>query len=90
MNTRGRDALVQAALNGIRQLRDGRVTDNDGGRCALGVLCDYGEYPRDFMVTHAEATGIIHANDVLGWDFLTIAQKFHNPEHDLLTDKETV
>lgn len=39
MNDQGREALVQAALRGVRQIR-AKFADEHGGRCALGVLAD--------------------------------------------------
>ena len=37
MNDRAREALIAAALNGVKQIT-GRMHDGQGGHCALGVL----------------------------------------------------
>ena len=37
MNDRAREALIAAALSGVKQIK-GRVHDGQGGHCALGVL----------------------------------------------------
>lgn len=39
MNERGRNALRQAALDGVRQIFNA-LLDERGGRCAVGVLHD--------------------------------------------------
>jgi hypothetical protein len=37
VNDRAREVLIQAAMNGLRQIT-GRAFDADDGRCALGAL----------------------------------------------------
>ena len=37
MNDRAREALIAAALNGVKQIRD-KMHDGQGGYCAMGVL----------------------------------------------------
>ena len=37
MNELARQKLIEAALSGVRQIK-GRYHDDDGGRCAMGVL----------------------------------------------------
>ena len=39
MNDLARETLVRAALNGTRQIKNA-LQDNEGGRCAIGVLMD--------------------------------------------------
>ena len=38
MNERGKGALINAQLRGVRQIK-GRLFDGEGGMCAGGVLC---------------------------------------------------
>ena len=38
MNERGKSALINAQLRGVRQIK-GRLFDGEGGMCAGGVLC---------------------------------------------------
>jgi hypothetical protein len=56
--------------------------------CAMGVIhrayakevgINYQSLPEDW-ITKAEAREVLHANDNLGWDFLTIARKIGNQE----------
>lgn len=86
MNDRAREALVAAALNGVKQIRYG-WRDDHGGFCALGVLMEdckgwhlfsVEHLDKEYGLTKNEREVILRANDVLGWDFLTIARKFGN------------
>ncbi len=88
MNDRAREALVAAALAGVKQVKG--VFRNGEGRCAMGVIIDaYGmitdpmSYPQ-YMgclewaeIDWKEDDAIRVANDN-GIDFLTIARKFGN------------
>jgi hypothetical protein len=92
MNDRAREALVAASLKGVSQIRWAYRTDQ--GQCALGVLLEKtGWYELDqipcvasemirkeFDMRPEEFSEITHANDVLGWDFLTIARKIGTQE----------
>jgi len=92
VNDKAREALVQAALQGTRQIT-GAFRDDDDGRCALGVLYDAMgvEFPTVCMsvelreqlcitydISNDEGSDIVNANDILKWDFLTIARKIGN------------
>ena len=88
MNERGVAVLMQAALEGREQVK-GAYYSGDGG-CAVGVLhqalfghtrlnycCPISPtVGKEYQMSHEEILAIIRANDVLGWDFLTIARKF--------------
>ena len=77
MNDAGRDALVQAYLKGIPQVR-GMLESVDGGRCAMGVLIDAAcgrGVEATFELSSEEWSEIVTMNDQLGYDFLTIARK---------------
>ena len=90
MNDKAREALVAAALSGVKQIKFA-LQDSDGGRCANGVLMEActGVAPHQINWTTfnpsrfwewgglslKEEDEIVHANNVLGWDFLTIARK---------------
>ena len=50
MNERAREALVAAALAGIRQIQN-RTCDDNGGRCATGVILE-------------DYTGFAHWSDI--------------------------
>lgn len=89
MNDRAREALVAAALSGVKQIK-GAFADDDGGRCALGVLIDAWQkdnaLPIDEWaeISAGDAKLIQDANDILEWDFLTIARKIGVKEEDAL------
>ena len=91
MNDRARDVLTQAALNGVEQIKgryaDGRggfcavgiLLEDDRKRhgwewanwegVPARIKADFG------IVATVDFNAIVHANDTLGWDFLTIARK---------------
>ncbi len=93
MNERAREALVAAALKGVRQIK-GSLSDGADGRCALGVLAEsvFGECRGAQNDAEADQIWkvlginrdiegqIMNANDYLGWDFLTIARKMGNDD----------
>jgi hypothetical protein len=88
MNDAGRDALVKAALAGVRQI-EGAMRDHDGGQCAFEVLSRASRTPyKTFALSRKrrlcsecdfwmgpEADYIIHLNDAHHWTFLDIARK---------------
>ena len=88
MNDKAREALDQAALTGVKQIRF-QMDSPSGGRCAMGVLYEsigitlgttvsLGKMKRarkTLGLTDSDIMDIIEANDRLGWDFLTIARK---------------
>ena len=89
LNDAAREALVSAALKGIKQAY-GTWHDVDGGMCAGGVLhvalghrvddihCTISdELCRGYGLTEEEIMDLVDANDK-GMDFLTIARKFGN------------
>jgi hypothetical protein len=92
MNDRAREALVEASLKGVNQIK--RAYKTDKGQCALGVLLEktgwYEEFwipcvasemiRSEFEMSNKELKDIVYANDVLGWDFLTIARKIGTQE----------
>jgi len=86
MNDWAREQLVQAQLAGVKQIK-GYIRDNQGGYCAMGWISERqwrvqlvtGKYqPSD--ITAKEASEIMTANDLRGWDFLTIARKCCLPD----------
>jgi hypothetical protein len=96
MNERAREALVAAALSGRSQIKR-RMHDEFGGACAAGVLFEnvtgerhqaftqYKEFRKvleELDISERELTRIWHANDIHGWDFLTIARKIGNDDAD--------
>ena len=88
MNERARNALISASMAGVKQIK-GSLRDTEGGMCALGVMreaagvnfsiiLNWNEYC--YLLKWAEMDGeefdlIAEANDILEWDFLTIARK---------------
>jgi hypothetical protein len=90
MNQRSADALMRAALDGVRQIV-GNYTDGRGGYCAMGVIQRNAGFVHDESLSryarvcpecgpfkipfHTERDLIIHLNDHHHWDFLTIARK---------------
>jgi hypothetical protein len=81
MNELAREALVTAALTGVRQIK-GLFKDADGGMCAMQVIHEayknidphYQVLPNTW-ISLEECWQVLNANDNLGWDFLTIARK---------------
>jgi hypothetical protein len=89
MNERARGALVTAALNGVPQIKE--LYRWGPGRCAIGVLLDeFGLSEREGNtvdvlaalagLSSGEFSDIMEANDLKGWDFLTIARKIGTDE----------
>lgn len=96
MNDRGRQALIDAQLQGIPQIRH-KLYDGKGGLCAAGVLYVahglitregrrttkhiHGVYP-EFGMTPDEWGQMIRMNDNdnLGYDFIKIAWELPDTE----------
>ena len=87
MNDRAREALVQAALTGVKQIKH-RLDDGKTGRCAMGVLYEAAGFNLDTLcyedtlkarrklsLKTSDILEIMDANDNKGWDFLQIARK---------------
>jgi hypothetical protein len=96
MNILGRDVLMGAYIDGVKQLRS-MSTDGQGGYCVIGLLLrevgcphllDYnltGPGVKEahqacfsrcmarFEVDYDEWKQLQHENDILGYDFLTMA-----------------
>lgn len=99
MNDRAREALVAAALQGVRQIK-GKLHDGKGGHCAYGIIhLDLhqgneqaalecvgqltGAPHCKLRVEYLADFEIVAANDTRGWDFLTIARKCGNEEESV-------
>lgn len=96
MNNRGRQALIDAQMRGVRQVKFNLYWD--GGFCAGGVLLldggfldMYGRMLRNwvakdvhkmFSMTHDEWTHMVHMNNVKGYDFIKIANELPDTEAD--------
>ena len=87
LTERHRAVLVDAALKGVRQIKN-RLHDGEGGHCAMGVIhLDMHDGNETEAVLCWDRRGLAcgflnmnnreieRANDKLGWDFLTIARK---------------
>ena len=91
MNDLARGALVAAALRGHKQIQCSLHDHDEGGECALGVihLAAHGGNREQALLCQRQADcahmwgdlsaregeDIARANDLKGWDFLTIARK---------------
>lgn len=92
MNDKGREALVAAALNGVKQIRF-RWSDGHGGLCAQGVLVkDYGfELSfKEMNITQAEYETITDVvcreYDLAGGEWYELAElNDANDQKDFLT-----
>ena len=97
MNERAREVLIEAAMQGVPQIK-GKLRDGYGGFCAGGVLIkayleeqglawsifSWGQPVLvHYDMSNEEWEDMVDANNNLDWDFLTIARKIGVPREEV-------